>query len=46
MGAVITGLVIGGLACAWHEVLKALATHSGRVNDPATVSESGIPRAA
>jgi hypothetical protein len=46
MGAVITGLVIGGLACAWHEVLKALGTHAGRVNDQATESESGIPRAA
>jgi hypothetical protein len=46
MGAVVTGLVIGGLACAWHEVLKALATHAGRVNDQATESESGIPRAA
>jgi uncharacterized membrane protein (DUF441 family) len=46
MGAVITGLVIGGLACAWHVVLKALATHAGRVNDQATVNESGIPRAA
>ena len=46
MGAVITGLVIGGLACAWHEVLKAVATHADRVNDQATVSESGIPHAA
>ncbi len=46
MGVVITGLVIGGLACAWHEVLKAVATHAGTVNDQATVSESGIPRAA
>ncbi|MGH2577363.1 MAG: hypothetical protein ACRDG9_06390 [Actinomycetota bacterium] len=46
MGAVATGLVIGGLACAWHEVLKALASHAGRVNDQATESETGIPRAA
>jgi len=27
-------------------VLKALATHAGRVNDQATESESGVPRAA
>jgi uncharacterized membrane protein (DUF441 family) len=46
MGAVFTGLVIGGLACAWHEVFKALATHARKVNDQATGSESGIPRAA
>jgi uncharacterized membrane protein (DUF441 family) len=46
MGTVATGLVIGGLACAWHEVLEALASHTGRSNDRATGSETGIPRAA
>jgi hypothetical protein len=46
MGAVATGLVIGGLACAWHEVLEALASRAGRVNDQAPGNETGIPRAA
>jgi hypothetical protein len=46
MGVVATGLVIGGLACAWHEVLEALASHADRVKDRAPESETGIPRAA
>jgi MFS-type transporter involved in bile tolerance (Atg22 family) len=46
MGAVATGLVIGGLACAWHELLGALASHSDRLNDQATGNETEIPRAA
>ena len=46
MGEVATGLVIGGLACAWHEVLKVLASYARRVNDQATEIETGIPRAA
>ena len=46
MGTVATGLVIGGLACAWHEVLRALASHSVRLNDEVTGNETEIPRAA
>jgi hypothetical protein len=46
IGPVATGLVIGGLACAWHEVLEVLASYARRGNDQATEIETGIPRAA
>jgi hypothetical protein len=46
MGTVATGLVIGGLACAWHEVLDVLTSYARQANDRATEIETGIPRAA
>jgi hypothetical protein len=46
MGPVATGLVIGGLASAWHELLDVLASYARRVNDQATEIETRIPRAA
>ena len=46
MGPVATGMVIGGLASAWHELLGVLASYARRVNDQATEIETRIPRAA
>ncbi len=46
MGPVATGLVIGGLATFWHEVLDMLASTARRVHDQATEIETRIPRAA
>jgi hypothetical protein len=45
MEVVATGLVIGGLAYAWHEVLGVLAAYTRR-NDQATKIQSGMTRAA
>ena len=46
MGPVATGLVIGGIAALWHEVLDMAASQARRVQDEATEIESRIPRAA
>jgi len=46
MGSVATGLVIGGIASVWHEVLDVLSSYARRVHDQATEIERRIPRAA
>ncbi len=46
MGPVGTGLVLGGVAAFWHEVLDLLASTARRVHDQATEIETRIPRAA
>lgn len=46
MGPVATGLVIGGLAAVWHEVLDVLSSYARRSYDQASEIESRIPRHA
>ena len=46
MDIVGTGLVIGGLAAVWHEILDVLSSYARRVHDQATEIETRIPRAA
>jgi hypothetical protein len=46
MGPVATGLVIGGLAALWHEVLDVTSSFARRVHDEATEIETRMPRAA
>jgi len=46
MGPVGTGLVIGGVAALWHEVLDAISSVARRAHDQATEIETRIPRAA
>lgn len=46
MGPVGTGLVIGGLAALWHEVLDVVSSFARRVHDEATEIETRMPRAA
>lgn len=43
MGPAATGLVIGGLAAAWHELLDVLASSARRSYDQASEIESRIP---
>lgn len=40
MGPVATGLVIGGLAAAWHGLLGVLTSYARRSHDQATEIES------
>jgi hypothetical protein len=46
MGPVATGLVIGGVASLWHEVLGLVGSHARRSYDEATEIEARLPRAA
>jgi hypothetical protein len=46
MGPVATGLVIGGLAAAWHEVLDVLSSYARRSRVEAGETETRTPRAA
>ncbi len=46
MGPVATGLVIGGVAALWHELLEVISSYARRVQDQATEIETRIPRAA
>lgn len=46
MGPAATGLVIGGLAAVWHEILDVLSSYARRSYDQATEIESRIPRHA
>lgn len=46
MGPVGTGLVVGGLAALWHEVLDVASSFARRVHDEATEIETRMPRAA
>ncbi len=46
MGPVATGLMLGGIAAFWHEVLDLVASATRRVHDQATEIETRIPRAA
>ncbi len=46
MGPVGTGLVIGGLAALWHELLDVSSSVARRVHDEATEIETRMPRAA
>ena len=46
MGPAATGLVIGGLATLWHEILDMMSSYARRVHDQATEIETRIPRAA
>ena len=46
MGPVGTGLVIGGLAAVWHEVLHVLSSFAKRTEDQAAEIEQRYPRAA
>lgn len=46
MGPVGTGLVIGGLAAVWHEVLHVLSSFAKRTEDQAVEIERRYPRAA
>lgn len=46
MGPVVTGLVIGGTATVWHEILGVISSYGRRVQDQATEIETRIPRAA
>lgn len=46
MGSVATGIVIGGIASVWHEILDVLSSYARRVHDQATEIERRIPRAA
>ena len=46
MGPVATGLVFGGIAAFWHEVMDLVASATRRVHDEAAEIETRIPRAA
>lgn len=46
MGPVGTGLVIGGLAAAWHEVLHVFSSLAKRTDDQASEIERRYPKAA
>lgn len=46
MELVGTGLVIGGVAAVWHEVLDVASEYARRVHDQAAEIETRIPRAA
>jgi len=46
MGAVFTGLIVGGLAYVWHEALGVLEGYGRRQRDEAIEIENRMPRAA
>jgi hypothetical protein len=46
MGPVVTGLVIGGLATLWHEVLGLIGSYARRSYGEATEIEARVPHAA
>lgn len=46
MSIVATGLVMGGIASVWHEVLDLLGSFARRSHDQAIEIERHIPRAA
>jgi len=46
MGPVGTGLAIGGLAVAWDEILRLVASFTRHVADEAREIEARFPRAA
>ena len=46
MGTVATGLVIGGLAAVWREIIGVLSSYGPRRHEDASDIEARTPRAA